>query len=405
MGLSEDGHAAILASMADYDHVRVTPPGGYVHGVSAAERTDAAEGDVPPEQLGKDYFPYRPPHLRREVPRPLLAAVTNRVHAALSEGAYQGAIYLEGSPFIEETIYWLNLLTDTRVPIVGCASPDFPHGVLGAGGDRHIVDAVRYIVSRIWADDAGRDRVGGVLVSAEQVFAARDVQKADARPGGYEATGGHGGIVASTGEPGPPVLTYVPVWRHTHRSDVRISDLPQEVTAVGKSSTGLARAAVRVRDEQGLLVADAIPFVSIHKHARYLTEESGDRLESEVELLARIERNLEQSRLAGIVLEGGAPYGHSSPSIDAALRLATFSGMPVVRTSRGNASGFVARERVKLGIASSNLTSTKARILLMACLLRFGSLPPAIDAAHPTPDEIIATRHALEQYQRVFDSH
>ena len=404
VGVGEDGQPNILGAMADYDFYRAMPPGGYPNGLAAAERTDIGEGDIAPERLGEDFFPYRPAHLRKEPHRRLLATLTNRVHGALGGGAYDGAVWLEGSPFIEETIYWLGLLIDTERPIVACASPDYPHGAVGAGGDRHIVDAVRYIESGIWADGDGRDRVGAVLLSAEQVFAAREVQKADARPGGYQATGGHGGIVASTGEPGPPVLTYVPVWRQTHRSDVRLTALPVSVEGVVRSGDGLTRTSVRVKDAAGLLVPDSIPFVGFHKHARFLTED-GASIEHEVELLARIERNLSEHPLAGFVVEGGAPYGHASPSSDAAMRLATFSGMPVVRTSRGNAEGFVAAERVKFGIAGSNLTATKARLLLMACLLRFGSLPPAADPANPTATEIAATTEALARYQAVFDTH
>jgi hypothetical protein len=79
--------------------------------------------------------------------------------------------------------------------------------------------------------------------------------------------------------------------------------------------------------------------------------------------------------------------------------------MPVVRTSRGNAEGFVPAERVKLGIAGGNLTVTKARLLLMACLLRFGALPPAADPSRPTADETAAVERALIPYQEVFDSH
>jgi L-asparaginase len=405
LGVDEEGVGNLLASMASYDFIRVLPPGGYTTGRSEEERTDLGSGAIRPEALGDDYFPYRPPHLRREPPRRLLAQLTNRVHDALAGTSYAGAVWLEGSPFIEETIYWLNLLIDTRQPIVACSSPDFPHGTLGAGGDRHIVDAVRYIRSGISMDEDGRDRVGAVLLSSEQVFAAREVQKSDARPGGYIATGGHGGIVATTGEPGPPVLTYLPVWQHTYRSDVRLSVLPDEVQGVTRSPDGLVQVPVRVKDAAGGLEPDAIPFVSFHKHARFLTEDGTATADHEVELLARIERNLERHPLAGFVLEGGAPYGHGSPSSDAAMRLATFSGMPVVRTSRGNAEGFVTRERVKLGIAGSNLTATKARILLMACLLKFGSLPPAKDPANPTPAEVEATETALARFQEIFETH
>jgi hypothetical protein len=79
--------------------------------------------------------------------------------------------------------------------------------------------------------------------------------------------------------------------------------------------------------------------------------------------------------------------------------------MPVVKVSRGNADGPVDPARVPLAIAGSNLTATKARLLLMACLLCFGSLPPAADPLHPTPAELQATRAALAAYQTVFDSH
>ena len=45
-----------------------------------------------------------------------LARLTNVVQQALTSGQYAGAIWLEGSPFVEETSYWLNLLIDTPVP-------------------------------------------------------------------------------------------------------------------------------------------------------------------------------------------------------------------------------------------------------------------------------------------------
>jgi hypothetical protein len=94
-----------------------------------------------------------------------------------------------------------------------------------------------------------------------------------------------------------------------------------------------------------------------------------------------------------------------SNSVDAALKRATFSGMPVVKVGRGNASGFVDPQRDPLAIAGSNLTATKARLLLMACLMRFGSLPPAVDPKKPTKAETEATQAKLAQYQEVFDTH
>jgi hypothetical protein len=94
-----------------------------------------------------------------------------------------------------------------------------------------------------------------------------------------------------------------------------------------------------------------------------------------------------------------------SNSVDAALKRATFSGMPVVKVGRGNAGGFVDPKRDPLSIAGNNLTATKARLLLMACLMKFGCLPPAADAAKPTAAETDATKDKLKQYQEIFDTH
>jgi hypothetical protein len=404
IGIDEHGIGNSLGSQADYDFIRVVPSGGYPLGAAADGRSDRGNGDIEPEAIWEDYFPYRPPHLRREPARRLLAQLTNRVQQALDAGDYLGAIWLEGSPFIEETSYWLNLLIDTALPITTCASPDFPHGVLAAGGDRHLVDAVRYLRSGIWRNERGQDDLGVVLISAEQIFAAREVQKADARPGGYVATGGHGGILGSLGEPGPPVLTYRPVRKHTYRSAVRLTELPDGVRGVLGSDGHLREVRVPVKQD-GSLLGTAIPSVTFVKHARYLSATSKPDASEEVAVIAQIQDNLKRNPLAGLVLEGGAPYGSAGASMDAALKLATFSGMPVVRTSRGNAEGFVPSERVKLSIAGGNLTASKARLLLMACLLKFGALPTATDPAHPTTTEIAAVESALKDYQEVFDTH
>jgi hypothetical protein len=41
----------------------------------------------------------------------------------------------------------------------------------------------------------------------------------------------------------------------------------------------------------------------------------------------------------------------------------------------------------------------------MACLMRFGSLPPAADPDHPTEAEIAAMREKIAAYQAVFETH
>jgi hypothetical protein len=41
----------------------------------------------------------------------------------------------------------------------------------------------------------------------------------------------------------------------------------------------------------------------------------------------------------------------------------------------------------------------------MACLMRFGALPPAADPDNPTAAEKAAIEKVVADYQRVFDTH
>ena len=403
-GISDKGWGSLLSSKADFDFYRAAPSGGYVSGRKESERTDMGQGDIPAEIWGKDFFPYRPGYLRKEPPMSTLARLTNVVQQALRTGAYAGAIWLEGSPFVEETTYWLNLLIDTTLPIVGNSSQS-AHGAVGNDGDRNIVDSVDYITSKIWADENGRDFIGAVAILDEQIFTARDVQKADARPGGYVATGGHGGIIGRMGHPGAPQFSFRTVKRHTFNSVVNLTQLPQSVEGSRVRSSTIGIIDVAIKDSAGNLLGTAIPKVTIAKHARYLPEDGSGEAAAEIDIIARIDNNLHSAPLAGFVAEGSAPFGAMSNSVDAALKRATFSGMPVVKVARGNASGFVDPTRDHLAVAGSNLTATKARLLLMACLMKFGCLPPAADPVKPTTAETEATQARLKKYQEIFDTH
>src|SRR5207244_1171078 len=201
LGIDGHGRSSLIASRADIDFYRVTPPGGYT------------KGD-PPEVMGRDFFPYRPYHLAVSPPRGALAMITNE-------------------------------------------------------GDKNLVDAAEFIASRAWADDAGRNRLGVVLVQEQRIFAARDVQKGDARPGGYVVTGGHGGILGAVGHEGPPTLTYIPARRHTYQSQVNIARLPAKVLGVNRAGDKVAMIPVAIKNEAGELLASAIPKVAIVKDANY----------------------------------------------------------------------------------------------------------------------------------------
>jgi len=400
LGVGDKGIGNLVSARADVDFYRVVPSSGYTKGLAAKLRTDVGEGDIAAEVRGRDFFPYRPYHLGPAPPRPALARIANAVQHVLATGKYAGAIWTQGSPRIEETVYWLNLLVDTTLPVCGNASQR-PHGQLSNDGDKNIVDSVEYIVSRVWADEAGRDRAGVVLVQDQQVFAARDVQKADARPGGYVTTGGHGGILGAAGWEGPVVLNYLPATRHTFQSAVNLTRLPAEVT--GRLASGETRVAIKDRREE--LLESAIPKVTIVKDGNYTTDDYDDDPSREVDLLAQIARNLAAHPLAGFVVEGLSPYGRLTSGVRTrVMRCAAFSGMPVVLVGRGNAEGFVPPPPVPF-IGGRNLTATKARLLLMACLMKIGSVPAAADPDRPTGGEVEAVQKTIGAYQEVFNTH
>src|SRR5712691_3540683 len=318
LGIDGKGLGSLISSRADVDFYRVTPPGGYTKG-------------EPPEVPGEHFFPYRPYHLAASPPRPALATITNSVQRILSSWRYAGAIWTQGSPRIEETVYWLNLLIDTTLPICGNASQR-QHGMISNDGDKNLVDSTEFIVSRVWADESGNNRVGVVLIQDQRIFSARDVQKADARPGGYTVTGGHGGIVGAVGHEGPPTLTYIPARRHTHQSQVNIARLPADVLGVRRAGNNVTMIQVAIKNDGG-------------------------------DLLALISRNLKRHPLAGFVVEGHAPFGTiTSATRTRILRSAVYSGMPVAIVGRGNNEGFTSPQGAFIG--GRKLKGTKARLLL-----------------------------------------
>ena len=403
LSIGMDGRASVISSLAEVDFYRLLPPSGYKKGLAAALRTDIGEGDIPPEQLGKDFFPYKPRHLATAPPRPALARVTNIAQRVMASGKYDGAILTQGSPAVEETAYWLNLLIDTTAPICGNAAQR-PQGQMSNDGPHNIVDSLIYIGSKIWADEAGRNRAGVVVIQEQRAFAAREVMKVDARPGGYVATGGHGGILGGVNHFGIPKLLYVPAYKHTYLSEVNTSRLPSAVKAVRGGSAGVEVVEIAIKGADGGILPDAIPSVSIVKDGGYCAEDFGDDPALASDLAFLIERKLSLGRLAGFVTEGQVPYGSMTSRVRQGLmEKAVLRGFPVVRVGRGAPEGFA--DGTPIFISGSNLTATKARLLLMACLMKFGSLPPARDPDSPTASERAAIEKAVELYQSVFDTH
>lgn len=393
-GLSDVGTPVPLSTVADFEFFRAAPSAGTTTGQDA-------------ERPGHDFFNYYPYHLQTEPGLGSLATATNCVQQALSTQQFSGVQWLEGSPTVDETLYWLGLLIDTTVPIVGHAAQR-RHGAASADGDRNIIDGVKYLTANVACGDDGTDIVGPVLIVDELAYAARDVTKVDARPGGYETTGGHGGIVADLGGYSDPQLTFLPTRRHTHRSALRLPELPAQVPGVqGSLESGIAEVVVVTKDADGL-IPSAMPVVTITKYGRYTDTQLEDDGEvghdHEVEIFARIDSNLSRAPIAGFVCEGMSPFAMAEPTKNAALGVAIFAGLPVVRVGRGNTGGMAYRTDPTF-ISGNNLTATKARILLMAALLKFGALPPAADPHRPTREEREATATAVAAYQHIFDTH
>ena len=403
LSVSPNGLANPISAFASVDFYRLLPPGGYTKGLPACLRTDVGEGDIAPEIRGENFFPYKPRHLASRPPRPTLARVTNMVQQVMSSGKYDGAIVTQGSPAIEETTYWLNLLIDTTLPICG-NSAQRPQGEISNDGPKNIVDSVIYISSRIWADEQGRNRAGVVVIQEQRAFAAREVAKVDARPGGYVATGGHGGILGGVDHVGRPVLLYVPAYKHTYLSEVNTTKLPPKVLAVRRGRDGIETIDISIKGTRGEILPDAIPSVSIVKDGGYVDEGYNNDPSLELDLNYLIDHKLSLGRLAGFITEGQVPYGTMTSAVRAkAMERAVMSGLPVVRVGRGAPEGFA--EPSPLYISGLNLTATKARLLLMACLMKFGSLPPAKDPAKPTVQEKSAVEATVATYQRIFNTH
>ena len=300
-------------------------------------------------------------------------------------------------------MYWFHLLLDTTLPVCGNAAQR-THGEISNDGPRNLVDSVDYITSRVWADDEGRNRAGLVLVQDQQIFAARDVQKGDARPGGYVVTGGHGGLLGAIRHRTSPILTYLPGSLHTHLSQVNRTRLPAAVQGVARADGGFTTREVAIKDGTGELLEGAIPGVTIVKDGNYSAETHDSGPEREVDILAQMDDNLANTPLAGFVVEGQSPYGSMTNAMrNRLMARAANSGMPVVRVGRGNNDGFASGAGCFIG--GGNLTATKARLLLMASLMKFGALPPAADPDAPTEAEVDAIKSGVAAYQEVFDTH
>ena len=385
---------------ADYDFYRAVPAGGYTKGLPHAQRSDVGDGDIPPEKLGQDFFSYGPYSATQT--RSKLARSVNVVQKALASGKYAGALWLEGSPTVEDSSYWLSIMVDTQLPIT-LNSAHRNRGEISPDGDGNIEQSINYILSRVWAGEDGKDQLGAVMVQDEIIYSGREVEKGDAHPGGYVATGGYGGIFGSM--TAGPYVTEIPTRKHTWKSDVRVTQLPAKIDGLLRHNGTFKTVPVDIKNAAGELLSTAVPKVVMLKGDVWYDDDGEPDPAREKGIIASIDMLLEQYPLAGIVGEGTAPYSSMSPSQDKALEKAVLSGLPVVKTARGDARGLVKVNSNNLFIEGNNLTTTKARLLLTAAIMKLGPLPHAADPEHPTSAETEAIKRKIQLYQTIFQTH
>jgi L-asparaginase len=293
------------------------------------------------------------------------------------------------------------LMVDTKLPLTA-NSAHRSRGEISPDGDANILNSISFILSKVWADEQGRNQLGTVLVQDEIIYSAREIEKGDAHPGGYVVTGGYGGIFGSM--TAGAYLTNVPTRKHTWKSDVRVSQLPTTINGQIKRKGKFETVSVAIKNADGELLPAAIPKVSLLKGDSWFDDDGGPNPSNEKGIIANIEQLLTYP-LAGLVGEGTAPYSNMSASQDRALEKAVLNGLPVVKTARGDASGFVKVNPNNLFIEGNNLTTTKARVLLTGAIMKLGPLPRAADPEHPTTAETDAIKKKIEMYQEIFQTH
>jgi hypothetical protein len=169
------------------------------------------------------------------------------------------------------------------------------------------------------------------------------------------------------------------------------------VKAAKKGPLGIEMVDIAVKDGNGKLLPGAIPVVTISADGSYSGMDYGMTLAG-IDLITSIEHKL------GLGMPSARhprPRALLTPSHAPQVDAQGSSGIPV-QGGTWRSHGIDPHE---FQIAATNLTATKARLLLMACLLKLGSLPAAKDPDKPTREELDAIRMAVAAYQAVFDTH
>jgi L-asparaginase len=254
--------------------------------------------------------------------------ITWETQKALDQN-FDAAIVTHGTTTSEDTCYFLNLLVNSKKPIV-VTNSQRQHLSVGNEGDRNLMDAIMVATHR---NSVGK---GALLVEGAKIVACREVLKNSDRPGAFLAQnlGVLGWLAGGTFslEQREAVTFYrEPVRKHTFNSELSIKDI------VNPDGTFQPVPRVEVLPSY----YDAKPDV--------------------VDALVNL-------GVQGFVIHGLAPSGSVFRDQQARLTELAKQGMPIVQTTR-NAASYDAPVRARPPfIGGDDLPSHKARILLQLAM-------------------------------------
>jgi L-asparaginase/Glu-tRNA(Gln) amidotransferase subunit D len=246
------------------------------------------------------------------------------------DGDFDAVIVTQGTVSSEDTCYFLNLLVNTKKPII-VTNSQRQHMSIGNDGDMNLLNAIL-----VATHPESREK-GALLVEGAKIMSCREVLKYSDRPGAFlaGATGALGWLPG--GELDENTFDRIvyyrePTRKHTFTSEFSIKDL--------------------VNDDGTFKPLPRVEVLASFYDAR------PDMVEAFVSL-----------GVEGIVIQGAAPSGGPFAAQRPALVELANSGMPIVQTSR-NAGAYEVRVQPSDGpfIGGDNLPSHKARILLQLAM-------------------------------------
>ncbi len=150
-------------------------------------------------------------------------AAAERLQQLAGDPEVDGVVVADGTDRIAETAWFMNLVLDTRKPMVFVGAQR-PWSAVSGDGPLNLYDAVR-----VAADPAAGDK-GVVVVLNQEVHGARDVRRTSA----YRMDGFGSVDLGLIGVADPDIVRFFlePTRRHTHRSEFDLAALPESLPAV-----------------------------------------------------------------------------------------------------------------------------------------------------------------------------